>query len=292
MKLANPFKNKDFAKFQIESGKATKIHILKNRQGKKFFVYQMKLFKDYYILYTYDYSPALNKLAKKTNSIYTLIESYEPIQISKSQSTYKSIRSIIPRHTNIINLSQSEEEMFNKMHPKGRYNIRLATKKGVQIREEFDAENFYKLLEQTADRDNFFVNSKDYYKIMIDTLGKKSIAKIYMAYYQDIPVAGIFIVNLKDTCIYYYGASANTNRDTKGPELLQWHAIKDAKLRGIKFYDFLGVADPANPKDPLNGVTYFKQKFGGDYTKWPDSITLVHKPILYALLKIKRFLNI
>lgn len=289
MTLTNPFHNKIFAKFQLDSGKAAQIHTLKNKEGKEFLVFEMHLFKKFCIFYTYDYSPTLNSLAKKKNAIYTLIESYDEIKIPKSQKIFKSIKSIIPRHTNIINLSNSEEEIFNKMHPKGRYNIRLATKKGIIIQEETDIFNFYQILKETAERDKFYLNSFEYYESMLRTLGKH--AKLFMAYAQNVPVAGMLNTYFKNTATYYYGASSSAHRNLMAPYLLQWHAIKDAKLNGYEYYDFLGVADPSNPKDLLKGVTYFKQKFGGEYTKWPDSITVVHNPFLFALLKIKKLLQ-
>ena len=292
MTPANPFQNQDFAKFQLQSGKAAQVHTLQNKNGDDFFVYEFPLSKKFTILYTYDYSTTLKKLAKDANAIYTLIEAYAPVKIPASQKTVSSIRSFVPRHTNFIDLLKSEEEIFNKMHPKCRYNIRLAKKKNIVIQEETELFNFHQLLKQTADRDGFYLNPLEYYQSMLEILQPKGHAKLFMAYANNVPVAGVLLTFFGDTCIYYYGASSNTHRNLMAPYLLQWHAITYAKSNGYKLYDFLGVANPANPKDSLGGVTYFKQKFGGDYAKWPDSITLVHKPILFALLKLKKFLHV
>jgi lipid II:glycine glycyltransferase (peptidoglycan interpeptide bridge formation enzyme) len=113
-----------------------------------------------------------------------------------------------------------------------------------------------------------------------------------MAYFEDKPIAGILNAYFNKTAIYYYGASSNEYRNLMAPYLLQWHAILDAKENNYHFYDFLGVADPSNPKDPLQGVTYFKQKFGGTLYNWPASNIIIHKPVLYFLLKLKKFLKI
>jgi lipid II:glycine glycyltransferase (peptidoglycan interpeptide bridge formation enzyme) len=289
MKPTNPFEIKKFANFQLKSGKASKIHTLKNKKGVAFYAYQLPLFKKYSIIYTTDYSPALKKIANKENIVYTLIESYSEIKTPKNIPIGKTIKSIIPRHTLAIDLTQPLDEILKKMHPKGRYNIRLATKRGIEIKESNDIETFYKLLLETKDRDKFYVNSFEYYKTMFKSLGTN--AKLYLAYYKNDPIAGILNTYFKNTATYYYGASSNTHRNLMAPYLLQWHAINEAKNSGFEIYDFLGIADPKNKKDPLSGVTYFKQKFSGDYLKWPEGITIVHNKLIFWAIKIRRYLT-
>jgi lipid II:glycine glycyltransferase (peptidoglycan interpeptide bridge formation enzyme) len=58
------------------------------------------------------------------------------------------------------------------------------------------------------------------------------------------------------------------------PYLLQWTAIQMAKNRNIRVYDFLGVADPSDPTDPLLGVTDFKSRFGGSLLTLPEKILI------------------
>jgi len=53
------------------------------------------------------------------------------IQSSCFQSGY--YKKFIPPHTCIINLEKEEAEILAEMKPKGRYNTRLAEKKGVVV---------------------------------------------------------------------------------------------------------------------------------------------------------------
>ena len=47
--------------------------------------------------------------------------------------------------------------------------------------------------------------------------------------------------------------------------LLQWEAIREAKNRGCKLYDFWGFVDPQKySKHPWAGPTLFKMGFGGE----------------------------
>lgn len=277
--LTNPFTDENFAQFQISSKKATKLFVL----SKDNFAYIYPLYQKYNLLYATKYSNKLKKIAEENNAIYTLIESYEEIK----NPTKNPLKQIIPRHTIIIDLKQSAEEMLNKMHPKGRYNIKLSERKGIQIKQSTDITEFYQILEDTAKRDGFAINSFDYYQQFLTQLGNK--AKLFMAYYNDKPIAGILNGYFNKTAIYYYGASSNEHRNLMAPYLLQWHAIQDAKNNKFTHYDLLGIADPSNPKDPLQGVTYFKQKFGGTPHTWPASRIIINKPIFYFALKIRKF---
>ena len=61
---------------------------------------------------------------------------------------------------------------------------------------------------------------------------------------------------------YHHGASIPTK--IPASYLLQWEAIKEAKQRGKKFYNFWGIApDDAPASHPFKGITLFKTGFGG-----------------------------
>ena len=49
---------------------------------------------------------------------------------------------------------------------------------------------------------------------------------------------------------------------------LQWQIIKEAKNRGIKYYNFWGIAPNDNPNHRFAGVTMFKTGFGGERIDW------------------------
>lgn len=283
MTTSNPFQDKDFANFQVKSGKA-KIEIIKDQ-----IIYIYPLFSKYTILYTNKNNPEIKTIAQKNNSIYTIIEN---LKISPLHKKKKQIREIIPRHTISINLNQSEEEILGKMHQKGRYNIRVAKKHNLTIQESDDINSFYKILESTSKRDGFSINPKKTYQKMIQVLSPSK-AKLYLAYHPDQknPIAGIINTYIGETCTYYYGASDHKYRKYMAPYLLQWHAIQDAKKKAFKNYDFLGIADPYNPKDSLNGVTNFKKKFSKNIIQFEDGQTIIHKPLLYFLLKIKKLIT-
>jgi len=193
----------------------------------------------------------------------------------------------IPYYTNMLDLNLSLDDLLAQMKPKGRYNIKLAEKKGVIVKKGDinDLNIFYSLLEQTTKRDNFRANPFNYYKTMLENLPNAIL--LFASHENDILSSGIFTYT-KNQALYYYGASSNIKRNLMSSYLLQWEAIKIGKERGCKYYDFMGIADPENPKDQLINVTDFKLKFGGRIVRFNPSYHIVHKQILYTFYTTSR----
>ena len=72
------------------------------------------------------------------------------------------------------------------------------------------------------------------------------------------------------------------------PYLLQWTAMMEAKKRGCKYYDFMGIADPNNPNDQLKPVTDFKLKFEGKVLQFQTPYHIVHKKFTYTTYKLAK----
>lgn len=226
---------------------------------------------------------ALEPLAKKENAVFLRIDPpiTEPPKFKGFKPTHSGFQ---PEDTIIVDLTASEEEILKQMKQKGRYNIRLAEKKGVSIHESKNVDAFYSLLEQTTTRDNFHGHDKHFYQQMLDKLPQNAI--LYMATYENKSIAGIIVTHFKDTAIYYFGASGNEYRNVMAPYLLQWHAMKEAKKRHAKYYDLLGIA-PENAKDhPWAGVTNFKKKFGGKHITYAPPQEYSFKPLIHFLYKL------
>ncbi|KKP35685.1 MAG: Methicillin resistance protein [Candidatus Peregrinibacteria bacterium GW2011_GWA2_33_10] len=206
-----------------------------------------------------------------------------------------------PRHTLKIDLNLSEEEILAQMKQKGRYNIRLAEKHGVKVvrvkltdKPNFDksVDEFYEILKETTGRDGFSGHDKNYYKNMLEILGEKNFAQMYLAQFEGKTIAGIIVTFFGDTAIYYFGASSNEYRNLMAPYLLQWEAIKDAKKRDLKWYDFLGIAPEDDENHPWKGVTQFKKQFGGKVVNYMPALEKVYKKGWYwGMVGRKRMRN-
>ena len=127
---------------------------------------------------------------------------------------------------------------------------------------------------------------------MLEGLGPDK-CKLYLAEYQGEIIAGIIVTFFADMAIYYFGASGNRHRNVMAPYLLQWVAMLEAKVRGIGWYDFLGIA-PAGADGAVDashawaGVTEFKCKFGGVRVDYMPAMELVYNwPMYWAMRCLK-----
>lgn len=189
---------------------------------------------------------------------------FEP---SKPLARAKLVAPTQPEQTILINLEQSEDELIAAMHEKTRYNIRLAERRGVrcELAGANAVETFWKLLQETANRDQFSTHERAHYEKLLETVGgdpsdRTSVSvRILVASFEGQPVAANLIVFFGDVVTYLHGASGNTARNVMAPALLHGQTMKLAKNLGYRFYDLWGIDEKRWP-----GLTRFKRGFGGE----------------------------
>ncbi len=204
-------------------------------------------------------------------------------------SAKKSIN-LQPAVTNILDLSKSEEELLAGMHHKTRYNIRLATRKGVHVTlAETKLDDVWSLFEQTGSRGGFRLHPRGYYEKQLETLsGGECCAFLASAYYENHPIATTVMIDFGDTRTYVHGASEREHRKLMAPALLHWELIRDAKHKGLKWYDWWGVAPEGAKNHPWEGISRFKRGYGGEDVQYPGTHDVVQKSLTYSLYKIAR----
>lgn len=214
------------------------------------------------------------------------------VKIEKWKDGY--YKKFITPFTAVIDLELSQEEILAQMKPKGRYNIRLAEKKWIEVKildktnENISA--FHTLIQQTASRDGFWGNTLWYYKAFLESLPE---SELFWAFKDDVLVAaGIFIFT-KDVSIYYYGASSSEKqyRNLMAPYVLQFKAIEYAQDKKSKLFDFLWVAGPGDIKSDLAWVTDFKMKLTPDRREVSRSYIYINKKVLYWCITLLRRLK-
>jgi len=264
----------------------------------------------------------IQALTKKENSIFLHLEIKEELRIKNKEFRIKPAKNFQPKQTLILDIAKSEEEILARMHQKTRYNINLATKKGliVNITHDIkDVELFWRVAEETSTRSDFHYHNKVYYQKMLEILGKKhgildliicGVPEVlpsgeispreainYGYKYPIKPLAAVFVLYYKGQAIYLHGASSNKDRNLMAPYLAQWTGICEAKKRDCKTYDFWGVAPLEveneklkikNEEHPWNGITRFKLGFApkGRYVEYSQAQDIVSKGFWYSLYKI------
>ena len=227
----------------------------------------------------------IKTLGKKEASVFVRFSPYQKLPAPSSQLP-AAIGDHHPQTSLLIDLTQSDDEILKQMKSKGRYNIKLAQKHEVEVVLSDDVKAFHSLLVKTGGRDGFGIHPKDYYQKMLEALG--DYAQLLLAKKEGQVIAGGLFAYLGDMAIYYYGASDHSSRKFMAPYLIQWKAIQEAKKRGCKHYDFLGIAPEGAENHAWAGVTSFKKKFGGDVVSYPQAKDLVLRPFWYWVYKMRK----
>lgn len=191
----------------------------------------------------------------------------------------RSIKSLQPQKTSIVSLSQDHEVMLSGMSKKARYNIRLASRKGVVSDTDGTIDEFWSLMKETTERDQFHAHNRSYYEELLKTQG----VSLYIARVGQVPAACAIVLVHKDRGVYLHGASSYEHRSSMASSGLQWHIMMSLADEGVKEYDLWGIDDKRYP-----GVTWFKRKFGGTEVEYGGSYDFVLRPVLYNLYRIKQ----
>ena len=224
-----------------------------------------------------------------------LWESSNQSGISIFPSGYKfSPHTIQPPRTLVVNLLGDEEQILGRMKQKTRYNIRLAQKKGVVVSPWSDIERFHQLMQVTGARDKFAVHSLEYYQRAYELFYSKGHCELLLAEYNHQPLAALMVFAHRQRAWYFYGASANEERERMPTYLLQWEAMRWARAHGCSEYDLWGVPDAdedileanfTKSAEGLWGVYRFKRGFGGELRRAPGAWDRVYQPVLYAFYR-------
>ncbi|HEU0050530.1 MAG TPA: peptidoglycan bridge formation glycyltransferase FemA/FemB family protein [Patescibacteria group bacterium] len=195
-----------------------------------------------------------------------------------------------PAATSVIDLRKDESILLAAMHPKTRYNIRVAERHGVTIRTtrtERDVERFIDLLKETGERDAFRPHESAYIREMFSYLAEKNLSRLRVAEFEGQMIAANMEVLCGNMVTYLHGASSSTSRNVMAPFLLHWDAIKAAKRDGFALYDLYGCNPEAKSsyyyKPSWEGITRFKLGWGGRLVTFMGTWDLPMYPFLYRL---------
>lgn len=241
---------------------------------------------------------AIRELAKKQKAIFLKID--PDIPKNKDLELFlralgfklidkgKNFEGAQPKFVFRLDIRPDEEKLLANMHQKTRYNIRLAKRRGVTIRigSREDLPEFYRVLKETTERDNFLVRSYSYFEDLYDLMAPAGFAELFIAEYKGQMLAGTIAFLTGKKAWYVYGASSNFYRNVMPNYLIQWEMIRWAKSKGCTLYDFRGVSGDLNENNPLYGLYKFKKGFNGEFTEFIGEWDYIYRPFMYLIWKI------
>ena len=190
----------------------------------------------------------------------------------------------------VLDLDRSLDELLAGMRKTTRYEIRKSEKLLVEVSRSNDPKglrDFLSLYAKTFQRHEFVPHKGIGEEFEI--FGKSGRAQLYLARHEGEILAGAIVLWYGNQAIYHHGASVSTR--VPASYAIQWQAIIDAKKRGIKLYNFWGIAPDNKPNHPWRGITLFKKGFGGrivEYIHTQDLPVSVWYPWSRAIEAVRR----
>ncbi len=219
-------------------------------------------------------------------------------QLERSESSLKLMQQLGARSApmylsvefaGVLDLNKSEEELLAGMRQRLRRALRKAEKNGITVEKSTNPEDiheFYQIQMQTAGRHGFVAFSEDFFLKQFTALAKHDEAVLYTAKYQGETLAQNFMIFYGNEASYHYGVSSELGTKLSGAPLLHMEAMRDARKRGIKRYNFWGIVEEDEVHHRFYGVSCFKRGFGVTELKYVPAHDLVLKPGKYVVTKL------
>ncbi len=215
------------------------------------------------------------------------------------KKTFSSEGIFQPRMEWWLDLKESSDDLLNRVHKDHKYSIRRAQKEGIEVEIiSHDLHNhfseFWKLMETTSLRDLFTLHQKEYYQEIFKTAGEThehDLKKFLVFTKLNGEYLSVALILIKDHIANLaFAGSVSEKRELGFNHLMQWSAILEAKNRECEIYNFGGIFENGYGKKGLQGVTNFKNKFGG-YAKFHGNfLDMPIKKLRYCLYIIKKML--
>lgn len=154
---------------------------------------------------------------------------------------------IMPPRTLLVDLEPPLEQIWAGFRSNTRNRIRLAEKRGVEIRvaAENDVPTFVRLFEETSARHGLRLGRPEQFFLAARLFGGRDTMRFWLARSDGVDLAGIFVFLWRRTATYLWGASSASDdaRRVNPNQLLHWTAMQWARARGCTSYDLFGIPD-------------------------------------------------
>lgn len=173
----------------------------------------------------------------------------------------------LPTKTIQIDLTKSEKQLLADMHYKTRYNIKKCQISNIKCQISNDIEMFIKLYHRWHRRRLLFLSQAKLIRSAYKAFGKD--ADLLFCINNKEIIAGLLLLTYDKITYYMYAATSDAGKKLFAPTAITWEAIKRAKKRGSKIFDFEGIYDERYPIKSWQGFTRFKKSFGGHEVLYP-----------------------
>ncbi len=241
----------------------------------------------------------LNSLAVKNQAFFIRIEPFEEAFARVLPRNAKKSHDLNPKETWLLDLKGKDEALRAKLPSRLLRYHKNAEKRGIVIETSHDPSDIHYLLDlqkALADKKGINTFSEKY----LQTELSQPFATLYLVKYQNpeekseqpqIIAAGL-VFDDKATRYNLQGAQNEVGRSLHATGILTIQLILDAKEKGLKTFDFWGIAPDDAPKNhPWAGFTAFKKTFNGKEVRYAGTYDIVINSSKYHFYQLFRRIN-
>ncbi|MBP3222723.1 MAG: peptidoglycan bridge formation glycyltransferase FemA/FemB family protein [Actinomycetaceae bacterium] len=250
----------------------------------------------------------LEKAARDAGDVFVRIEpsssagfSRETLAALLEQHGYSKVHHVQPEDTWIADISCGKDEILANMKNDNRRSYKQAGKKNIEIISSEDPADIHyltDLMALVATRNDVHLREAEYIAEQVKILFPLHAARLYYARtttsVDDEPIeptviaASLAYIN-KDTMYYAHAGSDYAWKNKRANVALLVQMMIDASQRGLKYFDFYGIAPEDAPSDhPWMGFTRFKKSFGGQRVTYVGAWEKPVRPMRYFMYNAAR----
>ena len=253
---------------------------------------------------------ALEALARRERAIFVRIEPQLKEAEAYLTSHYRRVKEIEPADTWVLELSPDEATIISNFSQGTRTRYNTYQKKGLLVevtKEKSEISHLAALQDKLYKKKNLTAFSRKY----LETELAQPFASLYLVKYhhpdvsadgasgasdvQSTPnlpedgqvIAASLFFDYEDTRYYMQSAADGDFKKLPATVALLTKAIFDAKKKGIKYFDFWGIApEGADSTHPWYGFTEFKKSFGGAEVHYAGTYDIIISKFKYNLFNL------
>ena len=192
-----------------------------------------------------------------------------------------------------LDLNEDEEGILKKMRKNTRYEIRRTSRVGIEVKvskDPTDIKEFYDNQVVLAKRKKFVPFSYKFLHEQFKVFVEDDNVLLFHAYKDGKLLASVFVIFYNREAVYHYGVSTPNNLKMPGAHACLWAAIKEAKRRDFRRFNFWGITPKDQSGHRFSALSVFKRGFGGREVSYlpAHDMPLNKKYIIIRLFELAR----
>jgi CelD/BcsL family acetyltransferase involved in cellulose biosynthesis len=206
-------------------------------------------------------------------------------ELGAMKSAFANAGAVYEDHLNIlIDLTQTEEELWKGVKSRKRNNIRQAQRKGLTVRRitsEIEAAEAFTILTEVYKRAKLPLADRQLFMNAFRLMHDNGMLRIYGAFCDEKLAGSMFVLAYNGRFYDWYAGSFRKYYSFNPNDILPWEIFRIAQAEGIPLFDFGGAGKPGVPY----GVRDYKIQFGGKLVNF-GRYELPHNKLVFGMMKI------